>query len=559
MKILLPLSLILISCTPTAMDLTTAEKRNTPEAYRAFLFHATGDDEKFAARQKLEHLVFGRLAVSRGIAPVITFLHEFPDGRHHKEARALLATRRGRRALAATTVWPLIRFLHYHPGDPLAKKVRGVLEQRWFEALSRQPAISGLRRYLDYFPSGLHYSAAMEMLATLELKKLGDNPSPEALSLLSIAYANTRAGARAKAALARMRHLEILIAGDFPQVAALLLDTPDLPKELVRSSLNRHLGRAILALDHTTMTRICALSSHIVCPAPVLAAAARWKKLSTAARKTLAEKVSRAAPYRPFPSLKTLTVAMNSSDLRTVWIALFSLAYIDSPKGFFMILSQAGDPDLAVSSMAEESLRRWFARKLPWTKYLVRYARARLKGNLSEPRFFLKAFHLAAALGETRQLLPRLRRPMKQDEYQLAWELLRMSHLPGHDPARLIHLINVEAKKITGRFPAKLDNSSYLYARTVSRRLYALLRIMERTQVAGARYASLLDHVKRTFANWDKALGAFSSYESSTSLPILEQVATWNTDRLVARSALATLKGAEGPFWGWYFKNMPSN
>ncbi|MBU1535132.1 hypothetical protein KKF84_07415, partial [Myxococcota bacterium] len=315
-------SVVLLGCSPKVMDLKTASNLNTPEAYRSFLFHSESEDERFAARLKLETLLYFQLKQSTGIAPVITFLHEFPKGKHHREAHRLLATRRAERALSSKGVWPLIRFLHYHPRHPMGKQVRKVLEARWFEQLEKTPTITGIRRYLDYFPLGIHFRPAMERLAALELAKLGDNPSPEALSLLSIAYADTKAGARAKAALARMRHLEVLIAGEFHAVAALLLREKNLPGDLVAASLKRHMQRAVLSLDGKTLESLCSLTTHYTCPKQLSLAMKRWKGLSKARHNGLLQMVRKAAPFVPYPSLKTLTVAMNSTDLRTIWIAL---------------------------------------------------------------------------------------------------------------------------------------------------------------------------------------------------------------------------------------------
>ncbi|MBU1240069.1 hypothetical protein KKF84_19755, partial [Myxococcota bacterium] len=225
---------------------------------------------------------------------------------------------------------------------------------------------------------------------------------------------------------------------------------------------------------------------------------------------------------------------------------------------FFMILSQVGEPDLAIASMAEESLTHWFNRKLPWTRYMVRYALSRIKGNLSEPRFFLQALALAVQTGEKQKLLPLLRGTMNVPEYALAWEFLRVRHLASYSPQNLVKLINAEAARITKRFPPKLDKSTYLYARSLSRRLYALGRLMERLPLRLPKYASLLDHITHTHRKWDKDLSSFASYQPSTSIPIIEQASRWNTDRGVARIKLMALKGAEGIFWKWFLKEVPN-
>ncbi len=546
---------LLVSCGPPKMTYKRAKTLHTPQSYRAFLYENTkgNEEERFAATRELERLLFLRVKRTHGTAPILTFLHEFPKGRHATQARELLTRRRAQKALATRKVWPLIRFLHYHPAAKESAKVRETLECRWWQTLLKTPSSKGLRAYLDYFPAGIYLKPAMELLGAQELKKLGPHPSPNALRLLAVAFSETKAGKIAQRRLKKLRNLELLITGSLSTVLKQLSTSRNLPLSLVASTLWRHQEQAIYALDLSALEKLCALPKPYACPTPLATALIRWKRLPKTQLKRLRQLANRAKPFTARPSLRTLRYALAASDLRTNWIALYTLAFSNDPKAFFLLSGALSAPDFALNLVAQKAMKIWFDRQLPWTKVLLGYEFSNLKGSLDRPDSFFRFFTLKALAGEKTPWLRTLRGRWPKSNHDLPLAFLRSRHLSGQNEERLIALCNTAASRLQKSWPTKLEPSLVSFAGALSRRLYVLTQKMKHHRTSNPRYKMLRDQLTTLSSKWEGKLTRFPSYEGSGSIPVLAQAKEWETARGTYQTRLQKRPGEEGPFWRWFF------
>jgi hypothetical protein len=561
MKLLYSVILLLsltISCTQNKADWTSAKNKNSVKSYRKFIFFSTNEEKVFAAKLRLEKLLFHRLLSSKGVAAVITFLHEFPKGKHHKQARLLLEKRRAIAAIKTQEVWPLIRILHYHRNSPSSKKIKTILEKRWWIKIKLNPTGEKIRRFLDFFPNSKFLKPAREILAELDYKTLGKNPDPEKVRLFAIAFSETKYGNLAKQDLNKIRNIEILITGSFKSLVKIVKNKVSLPQQFLKISLKRHFNEAVYDLDHKKLKKVCELSSLFKCDKWQESTIKRWENLKGNRLKSLKNIVQKARSWRPLPSISSLAVALESDDLRTVWIALDSLAWMDSPLAFFLIISKIGIPRWEIAWMAESSLFTWFKRDLIWSDTVIQYEFSRIKRKTGEFRYLLRALILANFLKVKTDHLSQLMKLSYKKENELQLKLIKAQYGSKSSWKSVIKILIKTLSKIKMMFPEKINNGNFLIARRLARRIFALkTKISTITPPISevARIKVLSDQSTSLESKWDKLLREFNNYESSTDNPINENIATWNRSRHLAQKRLKARRGQSGKFWKSFFSS----
>ncbi len=198
------LSILAIGC-PTTYD--RASKKDTPEAYRAFIRDNPDDAESDAARDRLEDLEFEAAQRAHTVLAYKRFLEEFPKSEHAPTAMALLETLRWNTTVADASLEAYRRFLHEHPdgahhveaerrvhrleeeareqeteparlkqaissaSDAERPKLDARLDDLTFAAAVKQ-GTGALLQYLNDFPAGMHRDETQRILLTRKLDGL---------------------------------------------------------------------------------------------------------------------------------------------------------------------------------------------------------------------------------------------------------------------------------------------------------------------------------------------------------------------------------------------------
>jgi hypothetical protein len=553
--ILLPI--LFFGCITTKVSWKATKEKNSVEGYRKFLYSKPDKEEAFAAKLMLESLLFKHLLKSTDIASVVKFLKEFPKGRLKKDAEKLLIERRAKKAIKSGKVWPLIRFLHLHPISKLNKSIKLHLESSWFKKILKNPLSSNLKNYLNFFPKGKFYKRGRNLLSKMEYKKLGEDPDPMSLKIFSIGFANTKYGTLAKQRFDLFLNIEKLLSGDFKQFKTLKSKNINFSDNLVKIALHRHFSNAVKNLDYKKLNEICLISKFFKCDPIFIKGGKKWTKYSKKKKKQMLEFIKKADNWKPYAKFKSLIVSITSDDIRTIWIGLKSLAYLDSAKAFYLILSRIGSNDFVISYEAQRSLKLWWKRGVPGARQLANYEFRRIKKRMGEPSYLLRGLILAELLGKKDTILFHLKTIKNFEDYKLILLDAKVKHLKLFNFTTYFKVFSNYSNKLHMMFPRVIEKSTFRLARNIERRYYLLLQQMKNVKNIPVAYISrikaLIDNMKIIYKNWTEKLLKNKLTPSSLN-EFEENIKIWEKNRIVYRNKLTSLKGDSGILWTTFFK-----
>lgn len=562
MRILLLSVIIAFSgCADKTANFETLIARGKETELRSFIARSSDTDQIHAARVRLSGIIYSNAANATGIAPLITFLNEFGRSPYAGKAKELLAKRRAIRAIESNQIWPLMRFLHIHGDTSESKKIRNLLEVRWFDNIKQNPSPLKVRKYIDFFPEGKFRVDAIELLAELEYKALGDYPHPAKLRQIAIAFPETVWGKKAALKIQHLIDMEQILGGSLSDIQSIIEKKRGFDNAILKYALNKLLMKAIYNIDIVEIRTICRMDSSL-CSSSLMLAVETWNRLSPAAIKNLRQISVKAAPFAPSMPINSLEIAMDGDDLLTSWTSMTWLSSIHTPRVFYMLLERTGSIDPAIAWGAENALIRWIQTAPFWASQIINIEYQRLSNNLHEVVNTIKLNILARAL--------KRKSPVKTSQlYDIKYEfetiellVLSAGVLSGFVTSttddRLRKLFGREFEKLSSGFPSAVSRENYVLARKLARRCWILHKRIESVydalSVPSDQLKVLRDQVKSSFSLMNSRLSVMKNWVSPNTNPVEFTISLWNRNRIEAINKLE--KGnITRNFWKEFFKS----
>ncbi|MDA3863852.1 MAG: hypothetical protein PF689_08300, partial [Deltaproteobacteria bacterium] len=465
------------NCSSPAPNWKKTKSIDTAVAYRKFLTNNPDTDEAYAAKIKLQNILYNRVKNLDEIAAAKFILYQFPSPAFRKKIWNNLARKRAKRALKSKDVWLMKRFLMLHPETEQRDKIKKTLEKVWYQQLKANPNLEQLKHFLSFYSSSVYKKPARELLAKLEYQKLGGKPDESDLRLFALKYQHTKYGKKAIKQLVNKANIHRGLIGSLEDLKRVLKQHPDISQKFIRAALNRHLETAITEIDPAKLEIVCGFPKFNLCSKSIKKIIPLWKKYSPAKKRMIRNLVHKSIAWKPEASPIALEYALNSNNLRTNRIAFLSLAHLPDPKSFYLLLARIGNEDLLISRQASEAFRTLFKHSKKWAKLLAKYELNNISKRLSDPGYLLRAVFLSSLIHKNKKTTLNLAKKLlaikHPGPHKLAVQLAIFKYFPGRlKQEKLLGSLNQYFERITRLFPESLETSNFALAR---RSLYRLI------------------------------------------------------------------------------------
>ncbi len=543
----------LSSCAPATGTWDRISAAPTLETLRAFVHEHPDTEEARIARLHMEQLSAKEALASNSIFRLSMHMQAFPGGSREAEVQGALIRLRVERARQAGTPWAFLRFLFLHPDTPEAEEITGLLEDVWWDELQKKPSPRQLKAYLERFPKGKHQQSATELLADTVFERLGTEPAPDVLRLFVMNYPESRRGKEAARKLREYEQMEILFTGNVYIILDQMGKGEVQQGPLLQAVMQAHLESALWEMDLDRLGAICHGMPGI-CVHQLPEAIETWRKLPAARLETLVSTVHGAGPFRPFPALNTLEIALNVEDPHTVWVAMNSLSYRPEPRAFFILLSRVGHADPTYSLAATEACVRWFSHWPERGSLLAEHALI-LRRNLAERPEILFQIALLSKLLNRPVPVEAIRKMVPAEPYTLSLLVLQ-AQTTGVPPwNNLVHEATNSLNRMRDHFPKVVEKDTFPLARQFARRLYRFHGLLTRLPPVpppfDAAISSLVNSARTLLASWEAQLEAFPEYIPSDRDPLVSQIREFEQKRL---QYMEKLHKFPEPFGGNWWK-----
>jgi outer membrane protein assembly factor BamD (BamD/ComL family) len=159
-----------------------AKRKDTIQAYRAFIHKYPNSPFTEKAREKLESISWSQARSANTRQGYHRFLKEFPNGGHHRDARLAIETIDLAIASKKNTKKAYLDFLKNHPRGALSQKARHLLEELDWKWAKRERTFHAYQRFLKKYPHGKFYQEARKKVAEgtwIEIQSRGNSADYE--------------------------------------------------------------------------------------------------------------------------------------------------------------------------------------------------------------------------------------------------------------------------------------------------------------------------------------------------------------------------------------------
>ncbi|MGM0596905.1 MAG: hypothetical protein ACQES9_07685 [Myxococcota bacterium] len=557
--ILFTTAILLSNCSSSAPGWKETKSIDTAVAYRKFLTNNPDTDEAYAAKIKLQNILYNRVKNLDELAAAKFLLHQFPSPAFRKKILKDLARKRARRALKSKDVWLMKRFLMLHPEAEQRDKIKKTLEKVWYQQLKASPDLEQLKHFLSFFSDSIYRKPARELLAKLEYKKLGSKPAESKLRLFALQYQHTKYGKKAIKQLVDKANIHRVLTGSLKELKIVLQQHPDISQKFILAALNRHLEKAITDVDPTKLEIVCGFKKYNLCSKNIKNIIPLWKKYSKSKKELIRSLVQKSLEWKPTASPVALEYALNSNNLRTNRIAFLSLAHLPEPKSFYLLLSRIGNEDPLICWQARQAFRTLFQSSKEWVILLTKYELNSIAKRLSDPGYLLRAVFLSSLLYPNKKTTSKLAKKLlaikKKEPYKLALQLAIFKYFPKQiKQKQLLSALNQYLGRITRIFPESLEDANFALARRSLYRL-TLFRIkLDETDSWNSDSKSFelfRKRIKSIEEKWENKLRKQKNYVSLQEISIAEKIEQWENSRQKNRKNL--FRKGNKKFWKEYF------
>lgn len=155
----------LTGCVSVRGQWQQAKRKDTVQAYRAFVRKYPNSPYTEKARQRLESISWSQAKSTHTRYGYRRFLREFPRGEYRKDALLAIETMDLAAAKKKNTKKAYSDFLKHHPHGALKQKARHLIEELDWQMVKRQKTFHAYKRFLKKYPDGKFCKEARKKVA----------------------------------------------------------------------------------------------------------------------------------------------------------------------------------------------------------------------------------------------------------------------------------------------------------------------------------------------------------------------------------------------------------